>query len=215
MYFIKLYSKTTNNILAQKLTLPESPLFVKVKSKLLDNNVPLIRRPQPISISGTLSFQDKITLDLPPDTQSNLLFSTYLATSYPNFTVLYTDGSKRTSDTTSVAAGFYIPCKNKIFTYKLHPNLSVLASELLAVKKLFVTFMTLYPKAESYTQIPKQAYKNYSTKQWLQLNHKLYERLSTIIKHSHHICSPPLCKSSCRHFWQWYSSHGCKPWIFQ
>ena len=63
------------------------------------------------------------------------MFNSYLEKNYRLYFDLYTDGSKITDTDTSVASGLYIPLLGYTANWKLHPDHTVMGSELYAIYK--------------------------------------------------------------------------------
>lgn len=60
-------------------------------------------------------------------------FGRYLATTYQDFTDIYTDGSRFDGPPVTVASGVYVPTLRRGFSWKLHPDHTVVSSELFAI----------------------------------------------------------------------------------
>ena len=144
--YLKLMNKPTNFETSKALGLddplvPNPPLNSfrdKIKFQLLDHKLnPINRTPCP-----TLS-------PLPPwnsinhlitsyynhqELNSNEKFNNYVNNKFPNFTSIYTDGSKSDS-LDSVGCGMYIPITRLVHCWKLNNLHSVVASELYAIYK--------------------------------------------------------------------------------
>ena len=79
---------------------------------------------------------------------SNEKFINYINQKFPNFQPIYTDGSKTNPDS-SVACAIFSPLDNKIFSWKLHNQHSVLGSELFAIDKALQYIQKYYPHTNS------------------------------------------------------------------
>ena len=80
---------------------------------------------------------DRILTDLPISSQmstaSNSIFDEYLKENYPDYYVMYTDGSKL--DDGSTSAAYYNQDNKRVETYKLNPIHTIVGAELFAIGK--------------------------------------------------------------------------------
>lgn len=66
-------------------------------------------------------------------TRDPIMFDNYLKEEFEDYNIMYTDGSRITEPTPSVACAFYVPHLNRVQCWKLEHNHSIISAELFAI----------------------------------------------------------------------------------
>lgn len=132
--FIKLHYRPFDDPTAENLLHERSASAIYNHKLLQKYNVKTVKRKaiEALSPSATwYDIQEKILVDTiePKD------FEAYLTKEFPDFFSLYTDGSKQDTPESSVASGLYDCQLQRAVSWKLHPEHTVIAAELFAIKK--------------------------------------------------------------------------------
>lgn len=139
--YVKWCIKTTSNFNLQKLfnldaKKGKNPHSIKLQQTLEDMQLELPQR----NLSNTFSASEpwhnldkQISHEFPKSNLSSTSFEQYLKENYKEHIPIYTDGSKHKNGST--ASAIYAPFINKVKTFKLIPQHSVVGSELFAIKK--------------------------------------------------------------------------------
>jgi hypothetical protein len=154
----ELFNPNVPHIMPQRTNLLPSfvPHTKAILTSLQIQVPPLLTSPLIFSFPPWFNSDDFFTEDFSPstvlDTSSEnavQIFSELVYFKYPRHTAIFTDGSHIATPNHSTCAAFSIPSKGVLLSWKLHPEIQTIESELFAIKEALYWLQISLPHSEN------------------------------------------------------------------
>ena len=134
--YVKVNFGPTDDVISHALLTKDSNYSAHNKSILTKYSADDVKRqPGPVCsvVLPWMRLVDRVVVSFPFEGITMEKFVAYTRKEFPNYYLLFTDGSKTSTNETSVAAGLYDPVRMHIESWKLHPGHTVVSAELYAI----------------------------------------------------------------------------------